>query len=233
MKVAIMQPYFYPYIGYFQLINYVDQFVIYDDIEYVKQSWINRNRILVNGQASYISLPLKKDSDYLTVNMRILADSWDKDRTKLLQRLSGSYLKAPNFNAVFECLERAICYDDRNLFSFLLANLNAVLTYLDIKTPVLMSSQLGDFSKLKSQEKVLTICESLSADEYVNPIGGLELYDRNDFHDRGINLSFIKSKEIRYEQFESEFIPFLSIIDVMMFNDPAEVNAMLSEYDCL
>ena len=89
MKLAIMQPYFFPYIGYFQLIKSVDEFVIYDNIQYTKKGWINRNRILVNGTDYLISLPLKKDSDYLNVVDRQLAESWEKDRTKLLTLITN------------------------------------------------------------------------------------------------------------------------------------------------
>ncbi len=83
MKLAIMQPYFFPYIGYFQLINTVDEFVVYDNIEFTKKGWINRNRILVNGKDEYITLPIKKDSDFLHVKDRFLAETWSKDSAKM------------------------------------------------------------------------------------------------------------------------------------------------------
>lgn len=233
MKIAIMQPYFFPYIGYFQLINAADVFVVYDDIQYVKQSWINRNRILVNSAPSYISLPLKKDSDYLFVKQRNLADSWDRDRKKFLQRLSGSYRKAPNFESTFELLANGLEYKDRNLYNFLFMNLKLVLSALNIKTTVVTSSSLGDFTHLQSQDKVISICDTLNADEYVNPIGGLELYDKSQFLEKGIALHFMKSKVVPYKQLGGDFVPFLSIIDVMMFNDSAEICAMLTEFERL
>ena len=86
MKVAIMQPYFLPYIGYLQLLNSVDKFILYDDIEYTKKGWINRNRI-VDGEI--ITLPLKKDSDYLNVVERRLSDDWRKQKTKLLNKIES------------------------------------------------------------------------------------------------------------------------------------------------
>src|SRR4030042_5533275 len=98
MKIAIMQPYFLPYIGYFQLMNAVDEFVIYDNIEFSKKGWINRNRILVNGKDSYITIPLKKDSDYLDVRDRYLAETWSSEKIKMLKRIIGSYRKAPRFD---------------------------------------------------------------------------------------------------------------------------------------
>ena len=91
MRIAIMQPYLFPYIGYFQLMNAVDEFVIYDNIEFTKKGWINRNRILVNGRDSFITVPLKKDSDYLDVRDRYLADSWPSERVTILYRIKQSY----------------------------------------------------------------------------------------------------------------------------------------------
>lgn len=231
MKVAIMQPYFFPYIGYFQLINAVDVFVIYDDIEYVKQSWINRNRILVNREPAYISLPIKKDSDYLPVKERILAESWNKERSKLMQRIKGAYGKAPFFREIFPVLEAGLKIESKNLFDFLHENLVLILNLLGIETKVVVSSDIGDFSKVKSVEKVLAICKSLNASEYLNPIGGVDLYDKSYFNDRGITLGFLKSKPIEYRQFNNEFQPWLSIIDVLMFNPLTEVERLLSEHE--
>jgi hypothetical protein len=228
MKVAIMQPYFFPYIGYFQLINAVDTFVLYDDIEYVKQSWINRNRILLNGQPAFFSLPLKKDSDYLHVDQRFLAETWPKERNKLLQRVKGAYKKAPFYTEVYELVCTGLNCDELNLFEFLRHNLQLVLDFLEIKTSVVISSSLGDFSTKKSAEKVLAICETLQANQYINPIGGLDLYDKDAFAQTGIKLDFLKAQDIEYTQFGSEFIPFLSIIDVLMFNSPDVVCDMIA-----
>ncbi|KZZ57488.1 hypothetical protein A3762_09965 [Oleiphilus sp. HI0125] len=227
MKVAIMQPYFYPYIGYFQLMNAADVFVVYDDIQYVKQSWINRNRILVNGEPSYISIPLKKDSDYLHIRDRSLAAAWEKDCLKLMQKLKGAYSKAPYFHEVFDYLKQAITASETNLFKFLFANLMAVKSLLNIGTKILVSSELGDFTTLKSQEKVIAVCKQLSASSYINPIGGLDLYDKNSFASEGIELEFIRAIPREYQQFGKPFQPFLSVIDVLMFNSPDEVLDMM------
>lgn len=231
MKIAIMQPYFYPYIGYFQLIANVDKFVIYDEIQYVKQSWINRNRILVSGEPMYISLPLKKDSDYLNVNQRSLADTWPSDRKKLLQKLSGVYAKAPFFNETFGLVETTLKFADTNLFAFLFHNLQAVLKRLSVSVPIVKSSELGIDPTLKAADKVIAICHSLKATDYVNPIGGLELYNKSDFAAQGISLSFLKTDAKPYNQFGNAFVPYLSIIDVLMFNTVASIQTSLySEY---
>lgn len=227
MKVAIMQPYFYPYIGYFQLMSVVDVFVIYDDIQYVKQSWINRNRILVNGESSYISIPLKKNSDYLHVRDRYLAATWDKDSLKLTQKLAGAYSKAPYFKEIYEPLKKAIVNSETNLFKFLFENLLVVKDLLSIDTKLVVSSEIGDFTALQSQDKVVAICEALGAKQYINPIGGVDLYNKNDFSQKGVELSFIKSIPEEYPQFRKPFQPFLSIIDVLMFNSIKKVKELL------
>ncbi len=227
MKIAIMQPYFLPYIGYFQLINAVDEFVIYDNIEFTKKGWINRNRILVNGRDAYITLPLKNDSDYLDVRERFLADGWDKDKVAMLNRISGAYRKSPNFEIVYSMLEKCVLFEERNLFKFILNSLNLVLEYLEIKTPVIISSAISINHELKSEKKVVALCLSRHATEYINPIGGVNLYKKDDFQREGIGLSFLKSNNFVYQQFGHEFVPWLSIIDVIMFNPREAIKSYL------
>lgn len=218
MKLAVMQPYFFPYIGYFQLLNVVDEFVVYDNIEFSKKGWINRNRILVNGKDIYITLPLKNDSDYLDVRDRVLADSWHKERKTMLNRISGAYRKAPRFNAVFPMLEECILFENMNLFQFIFHSLTLTKEYLGISTPLKIASEIPIDHSLRSGKKVMALCKARQAKDYVNPIGGLNLYKKEDFLSEGVNLFFLKSRDVVYEQFEDNFVPWLSIIDVMMFN---------------
>ncbi|MBS1752139.1 MAG: WbqC family protein [Bacteroidetes bacterium] len=227
MKLGIMQPYFFPYIGYFQLMYAVDEFVVYDNIEYTKKGWINRNRILVNGQDAYITLPLKKDSDILNVKDRFLADSWEVDRKKMLNRIKESYSKAIYFHEVFPLIEECILFDDKNLFNFILHSIEKIKNHLSISCSVTISSALAIDHTKKAQQKVLEICKNRKADIYINPIGGVELYSKENFAEQGIALSFIKSNDIHYRQFNNEFIPWLSIIDVMMFNTKEQIEEML------
>lgn len=228
MKLAIMQPYFFPYIGYFQLISATDAFVIYDNIQFTKKGWINRNRILVNGKDEYISLPIKKDSDYLNVVERNLADSFIDEKLKMLRRITESYRKAPEFNAVFPVLEAAINTPYSNLFEYIYKTLQHVCGYLDINTPFIVSSTITANHHLKAQDKVIAYCQALGATEYINPIGGLELYSKEIFQQNNIQLSFIKSSEIVYPQYKNEFVPWLSIIDVMMFNSKEKIQQYLA-----
>jgi hypothetical protein len=218
MKVAIMQPYLFPYIGYFQLMNAVDEFIIYDNIQFTKKGWINRNRILVNGVDTYITLPLKKDSDYLNIKDRFLSDDWSIERKKILNRITESYRKAPQFNFVYHVIENILMHDEKNLFSFIFNSLRQINQYLDIKTPLIVSSSIPINHDLKAGNKVIELCKARQASTYINPIGGVELYSKENFKNEGLELQFLKANNITYPQFKNDFVPFLSIIDVMMFN---------------
>ncbi len=228
MRLAIMQPYFMPYIGYFQLLHSVDEFVVYDNIEFTKKGWINRNRILVNGKDAYITIPLKNDSDYLVVSERYLADTWITDRKKMLNRITESYRKSTCFTVVYPLIEKIILFEDFNLFNFILNSINVVKEYLGISTPIIIASDVKIDHHLKSQNKVIEICKARSANIYINPIGGQDLYSRESFRENDIELKFIKSGDIIYKQFNNDFIPALSIMDVMMFNPPSEIKNILT-----
>lgn len=230
MRLGIMQPYLFPYIGYFQLMNAVDEFVVYDNIEYTKKGWINRNRILVNGTDAYITFPLKKDSDYLHIRDRYLADTWPAEQKKMLNRIAESYRKAPFFDRVFPLLEECISYTGNNLFNYTLHSLEQVRNYLDIKTPFVISSTLPIDHSLKSEQKVLAICKSRNAVEYINPIGGIDIYSRENFSANGIKLWFLRPGNITYTQLNNGFVPWLSIIDVMMFNSKEQVKQHLENF---
>jgi hypothetical protein len=229
-NIAIMQPYFMPYIGYFQLIKSVDEFIIYDNIQYTKKGWINRNRILVNGKDQIITLPIKKDSDYLNVAERELSESWEKDKNKMINIIKSSYSKSPYFKEsselIFECLNNS----EKNLFKFIYDSIIMINEYLGIKTSIIISSSIDANHTLKSQDKVLSLCKAQNADVYINSIGGVELYDKTIFKENGIDLNFIKSNPINYKQFNNEFIPWLSIIDVLMFNSKEQIQKYLSNY---
>lgn len=216
MRLAIMQPYFLPYIGYYQLIAAVDVFVVYDNIKYTKKGWINRNRFLQNGADAMFSLPLKKDSDSLDVVQREL--STDFDRAKLLSQLKGAYGRAPNFAQTFLLLERIVDCEEDNLFRYLHHSLIETCCHLGIDTEVRISSSIAIDHELKAQDKVLALCGSLGADTYINTIGGTDIYDKGVFQACGIDLQFIKSKPFEYKQFDASFVPWLSIVDVLMFN---------------
>ena len=225
-----MQPYFFPYIGYFQLMNAVDEFVVYDNIEFTKKGWINRNRILANGKDSFITLPLKKDSDYLDVRDRHLANSWDSERVKMLNRIKESYKKAKQFDSVYPVIEKCILFDEFNLFNFILNSLNQIREHLEIQADLIVSSSIPVDHALKAEKKVIAICKARNANTYVNPIGGIQLYKKDEFKNQSINLHFLKANDFEYKQFNDEFVPWLSIIDVMMFDSEEKIKEYLNSY---
>lgn len=223
-----MQPYLFPYIGYFQLVNAVDEFIVYDNIKFTKKGWINRNRILVNGTDSYITFPLKKDSDYLDIRDRYLADIWPSERKEMLARITESYRKSPYFDFAFPIIEGSILFEEGHLFKFILNSLNSIKEYLGIRTPFRISSTISIDHTLRAEERVIAICKARNASIYLNPIGGIQLYGKDYFRAKGIDLQFLKTGDIKYSQFNYDFVPSLSIIDVMMFNAKEDIQGFLA-----
>ena len=226
MRLAIMQPYFFPYVGYFQLIAAADVFVVYDNIKYTKKGWINRNRLLRDGRDVTFSLPLKAASDDADVCERSLAA--DFDRGKLINQIREAYRKAPHFAPVFALVEEIVRFDDPNLFNFLRNSIERTCRHLGLGTQLRNSSTVEIDHTLKGEDKVLALCQAMGAEHYVNAIGGLELYDRERFRAHGVDLKFIKPAAFEYAQFGAPFVPWLSIIDVMMFNAPDTIAARLA-----
>ena len=222
MKLAIMQPYFMPYIGYFQLIAAVDQFIVYDNIKYTKKGWINRNRMLLNGKDVMFSLSLKSDSDYLDVCERELAGDFNRD--KLLNQFEAAYRRAPYFEQTFPLVEQIVRHGEANLFRYLHHSIVKTCEHLGIATEILISSDIAINHDLKSQDKVLALCGAVGATTYVNTMGGVALYSKEAFRERGIELKFIKPKPFEYVQFGTEFVPWLSIIEVRMVNSLENVS---------
>lgn len=230
MKIGIMQPYFFPYIGYWQLINAVDVFVIYDNIQFTKKGWIKKNRIMMNGKDMIISLPIKNDSDYLNINERFLPETFSKDRIKILNQIKAAYNRAPEFDSVFPILEHSMNCGKDNLFDFIYVTIDEIVKYLGINTKILISSSINMDHSLKNKERVISTCKTLGGDQYINPIGGMELYDKAYFSSHGIDLKFIKTDDIEYNQFEYSFISNLSIIDVLMFNSHDRMSELMNCY---
>lgn len=226
-----MQPYFCAYIGYYQLINSVDKFVICDNMQYTKKGWFNRNRILDNGIPRTFTLPLKKDNSYLDVNLRYLADNSIRERVKILKQIQSLYNKAPFFEQNYPLARRLFIQDRNNLFDFIHYSVVELCSNLNVETEIIKCSSLDINHELKSQKRILAICKYLNADTYINAIGGKELYDKASFEKEGIDLKFIQPNNIEYKQFNHNFVPWLSIIDILMFNDIEKVKSYLNEYE--
>lgn len=227
-----MQPYFLPYIGYWQLIAAVDVFVIYDTVKYTKKGWINRNRLLRNGAPAVFSLPLRRASDDLDIRDREIAPEFRGET--LLAQVRGAYLRAPQFVPTFALLQRVVETDERNLFVFLERSIRLICEHLAIGTEIRRSSDVPADRELHGEDRVLAICEAVGTDVYVNAIGGVELYSPEAFAARGVELRFIRSRPLEYAQLGAPFVPNLSILDVLMFNPITAVKeSLVAGYDLI
>lgn len=229
MKLAVMQPYLFPYIGYYQLIYAVDEFIFLDDVNYINRGWINRNRIIVNSKEFLFTVPLKDASQNRTINsIEILKDNkWQKN---MLKTLEMSYKKARYFSDAFPMLESIILSEEQLINEFITNSFRVINKYLNIDTPLLSSSLQKKDMDLKGQDRILDLCLQRKADEYINPPGGVGLYSKDAFLKNNIQLHFIQTGEIKYNQFQPEFVPFLSIVDVLMFNSPETITDFLTQY---
>jgi len=224
-----MQPYFFPYIGYWQLINAVDIFVIYDDVNFIKRGYISRNNILQNQKAQLFTLELIGASQ----NKKINEISVGNNSKKLLKTIKQNYSKAPFFNDVFQVLDEILNNEEKELSKFLGFSLVKIAKYLNIDTKFLYSSDIKNDKTFKAQDRLIEMSKILNATGYINSIGGIELYDKEVFSQNDINLSFLKTHEISYKQFNNEFVPNLSIVDILMFNSKDNIKNMLNQFQLI
>ena len=226
MKLAVMQPYFFPYIGYWQLINAVDKFVIYDDVNFIKGGWINRNRILINKKEKMITLSLKKMSPNKLINEIEIHGKHEK----LIKTIVQEYKKAPFYDDAMPVIKKILRNPETRLSSFLEFSIRIICNYIGIHSELIVSSKLDKNNALRSQEKILDICERLKADHYLNPIGGQSLYEKTAFEERGLKLSFVQPTSFIYNQRGNPFTNQLSIIDAMMFNSSTRIREEVNQY---
>ncbi len=227
MTLAIMQPYLLPYIGYWQLMNAVDTFVIYDDVNYIKQGYINRNHILTNGQFQPFTLEVIGASSNKLINQIHIGNNGKK----ILKTIVQNYKKAPYFVEIFPLIENILTHKEENLAKFIGHSLEKVSQYLEMDIEFIYSSDVKKDNRLKAQDKVLDICKTLHATSYINTMGGQKLYDKEVFRFNNLNLYFLQTdSSICYQQFDNEFVSNLSIIDILMFNDIAKIQTYLKQY---
>lgn len=226
MKVAIMQPYVFPYLGYIQLVNYVDSFILYDDANYIKGGYINRNNILYNGISKRFTLPVVAASP----NKKISELSFTNDLHKPLEFIRHAYSRAPNFSSIFNLVENVLTTQEKSITSVCENAVNSIFAYLDLEVTVLRSSNLPYDRTLSAADKVIAISKTLGAAIYVNSAGGMDLYDRQYFSDNCCELSFLKMKDFRYHQGRNGFVANLSIIDILMWCEKRDVVKALSNY---
>lgn len=255
MKLGVMQPYFFPYIGYFQLIHAVDRFFLYDNADYSNGSWINRNRILlVHGQPFFVSVPIKKRRSTTTIRNVELVDG-DRWRNKLLRSIHSNYRPAPCFHDVYPLIEEILFHDTQSLAELNKYCISRICDFLDIETEILVDSRpfddlenrlrdkSGDLSESfpdirveKPARKVIRlieVCRALHADILINALGGQEIYNKEDFAAHDIDLLFVSTRSHEYPQRSSTFYSSLSIIDVLMNCGRSRCQSLLTEYDLL
>lgn len=230
MKLAIMQPYFFPYLGYWQLIHAADRFVLYDDAHYIKGGWINRNRVLVNGRPTYLTVPLHKSSSHARIcelNVQA-AFPW---RERLVRTVEIAYRRAARFSEVFTVIAGLIRNPENRLSEYLASGITELAALLGIDTDIVVSSRIYENTALKGQDRVLDICRREGASSYVNPRGGQELYDAEAFCRAGIGLEYLAMRPTPYQQRSRGFVPSLSIIDALMELGVEGARRYLDAYD--
>jgi hypothetical protein len=230
MRLGGNQPFFFPYIPYYQLMKNVDTFMIADDFNYNK-AWTNRNYMLLCGRERFMfNLAVLDASQNKLVNEVRVAD----DQYKLLKTIEVNYRKAPFYKDVFPMLEKILAYGDKNLARYLGNSLVTTANYLGFDTKFIYSSEIeGKDPTLRFQDRVLNLCGVLKASEFVNLGGDDEnlLYDQEVFKQHGIDLYYIKPKPIEYKQFDNPFVANLSMLDVLMFNSIEQTNELLTQFD--
>ncbi|WP_319543107.1 WbqC family protein [uncultured Pseudodesulfovibrio sp.] len=231
MKTAVMQPYFFPYIGYYQLLGAVDTFVILDDVNFIKRGWINRNNILLNGIPHLFSIPLRKPSQNKLISETKLNFS-SKEKEKFFKKIQAAYKKAAQFSAFYGVLEKMVFYEEEDLTSYIYHSIVCICEYLDINTKIVRSSEIEKDNSLKAQDRIIEICKKIGTDLYVNPSGGKSLYSIETFKNENIDLKFIHTKfdSVVYKQFDIDFVANLSFLDALMFNDKKTLKKMLCQY---
>lgn len=218
-----------PYIGYFQLMAAVDKYVIFDDVNYIKRGWSARNNILVNGQKHLFNIAVEGGSQNNLYTQVVVTD----DFSKLRKTLEMSYKKAPYYYETMELLDRVFSFDDRRFNYFIRNSFGTINEYLEIKTEMLLSSELSNNKNLKGKDKILDICLLLGASDYYNTIGGQGLYDCKKFASNGIKLVFVNPTLKPYPQISKEFYPGLSIIDVIMMNPKENIKELLNLFSII
>lgn len=232
MKIGVMQPYLFPYVGYFQLMSAVDKFILLDDVNYIKGGWINRNCIIINNEVNRFTIPLQQSSSFIPINELSVVDK-KRWKDKFLKTIDQNYNKAPYFSLFFPVVESIINSKYEKIADLVFFSITKINQYLEILTIVEIASQKFNNQNLKGQSRILDICHQEKADHYINSIGGKKLYDPEYFRLNGINFNFIEPHFSEYKQFEPGFFPSLSIIDVLMFNSQTKAKEMLLDFELI
>lgn len=236
MKVAIMQPYFFPYIGYFNLIAACDMFISLDSVQYINRGFVNRNRIVQQNSIYTFTVPLISSPRNYSINQRMIAPEFEVFKKKFVRQLETAYKKAPFFEETMELIQSVLNSTERNLARICEKTILAVMEKIGLHKKILTASQLQSQSPvnaLRGQEQIINLVKLVKGTHYINLMGGVDLYNKDEFLCHSIKLSFIKPLLPFYKQKNKEFIPGLSIMDVLMFNSPQEIFNMTLQYEML
>ena len=232
MRVSIMQPYFFPYIGYLQLLQSSDIFVVYDDVAFINKGWINRNRILANGAASMFTIPLKNASQNRLIN-EIEIDWNGKWETKFLKTLEQNHKKSPHFQVGFELISNLLQPKHQQLSELILESLKLFKNIFELNAEIIPSSIVFENNELKAQDRILDIVKKVGGNTYINAIGGKELYLKEDFEKQGVELKFLETQIEAYPQNAPTSISHLSILDLLMNVSIADIKTQLNNYQLI
>ena len=221
-----MQPYFFPYLGYYQLAMEVDTFVHFDDVAFFKKGYINRNSILLNGEKCDFTISVSNVSQNRNINQHFYVGDFDR----FLKTLFLAYKKSPNFKLGYDLVADVLNSGASKVSEVNARSIEAVFSYLGIKKNFAFSSNLGDFDGLRGEDRIIGICKKLGADSYRNAIGGRSFYDQDKFKRYGINIGFVSSGGGQYNQTGSAFVRNLSVIDALMHCEVSEIVSLLSDY---
>jgi len=224
-----MQPYLFPYIGYWQLVGIADVFILYDDVSYIKNGYINRNYILANNTKQRFTLNVLGASSNRLINEIKVGDN----AKIIVKTIRQEYSKAPYFKDVFDLIEDIFLNDEKNLAEYLAYSIKTIANYFNLNTKLLVSSEITKDNTLGGQDKIISICKLLQASQYINATGGQSFYSKEIFLNANIQLNFLNTKPVIYRQFTNKFVPSLSIIDVMMFNSKEKVVGLLDMYELI
>ncbi|WP_172588120.1 WbqC family protein [Shewanella xiamenensis] len=226
MKFAVMQPYIFPYLGYYQLVSAVDNFVFYDDVTFIKGGYINRNHILSNGVAQRFTIPVPGMSSNTLINKL----SFDKNIIKILKTIQQSYSRSPYFKEIYPLVEFVLTSENRSVDYICAKSITEIFSYLGVDKSFFFSRDLEYQRDLSAADKLISMAKVLNSYDYINSPGGKSLYDKEYFLKHNVNLSFIEIDEYIYNQNSEKFIPHLSIIDVLMWNSKVDVLKLLTKY---
>ena len=233
-NIAIMQPYIFPYVGYFCLIQASDVFVFYDDVNFITRGRINRNQVILNGEVYKFTIPLVKPSQNKIIK-DVQTFQLEKFRDKFTQQVSSSYKDSKFLKKGLEYLGNVLYSGQEKISDIAITSILELYKYIDVHKEFIRSSDyFEDSINLSKADRLIDITHSLNSNDYINTMGGMKLYDKTYFKDRDINLKFINPKFHGYHQPNSKkFIPGLSIIDLVMNNSPQEILNLISDYEIL